>query len=452
MTGFLWLGALLVLPICGWPLLSHPAYARFSVAARVVLSGAAGAALLSFTMTVAVLAGLQWRTGVLVLASVLLAYLLRRLAGDSEADEPARDDRGPAWVWLAHLVSFSAVATAFVAAASGAASSPDLLFFWGPKAQSYAAARTIDPAFLGGPFHMFMHAYYPPLVTNVYAFASMAAGRLPWTAAILTFPLLLAALAVGLPGVLRARVGRAAAAAISALVVAAIGYVGIEADIGGNGEMPLLVFETLAIGLLLSTGWDERPTLLLTGLLLAGAAVTKVEGLPFAVAAAGFAVLARRKPWRGAARSLAALLGPAAASLAMWFAFGATRKLFFGYSESGRFLDIYPDRLGAVVRTISMNLLGAGHGLPWLVPFACLLAAVPLSRRALVPLGTAVVLAAFFVFTYLHRAEDPSLWISWSAARVFSPLGVLLALAATCGDAPSRPQSSGLSARESPPR
>ena len=432
MTGILWLAAYLVLPICGWPLLSHPAFRRLSVAARLVLSGAAGAALLSFAMTVAVLAGLKWRTGVLVLGSAVLAWLLRRLAGPASpaAAPPGADDAGSLGRRLANVVSFAAVAAAFVAAAAGAASSPDLLFFWGPKAQAYAIARTIDPGFLGNAFHRFMHPYYPPLVTNVYAFASMAAGRLPWTAAILTFPALLAALALGLPGTLPRGIGRARAAAVAALAVAAIAYAGIEADIGGNGEMPLLLFETLAMALLLSPEASERPTQLLAGLLLAGAAVTKVEGLPFAVAAAVLAVLARPDPLRGAGRALATLLGPAAAALAVWFAFGASRHLFVGYAESGRFLDLYPARLAAVVKTVLFNLLAAGHGLPWIVPLACLVACLPLARRIIVPLGTAAALGAFFVFTYLHRPEDPSLWISWSAARIFTPIAMLLAVAA----------------------
>ena len=109
-------------------------------------------------------------------------------------------------------------------------------------------------------------------------------------------------------------------------------------------------------------------------------------------------------PGRRALRALALLLGPATATLAVWFAFGASRNLFSGYSESGRFLDLYPARLAAVVKTVLVNLLATGHGLPWIVPLVCLLAAPPLARRALVPLGTAAVLAAFFVFTYLHRA------------------------------------------------
>ncbi len=435
MTGILWLAAYLVLPVCGWPLLGHPAFRRYPLAARLVLAGVAGAAMLSFTMTVAVLAGVRWRMGALVILSAVLAWLLRRLAGPSASVELPKTDPGdPVWTWTARLVSVGAVGAAFVGAASGAASSPDLLFFWGPKAQAYAQGGTIDPEFLGSAFHQFMHPYYPPLVTNLFAFASMAAGRLPWTAAILTFPLLLAALALGLPGLLGERVGRARAAAISALAVAAIAYAGLEADIGGNGEMPLLTFEALAMGLLLSPAAPERATQLLAGILLAGAAVTKVEGLPFALAAAGLAAVSQRLPGRRALRVLALLLGPATAALAVWFAFGASRHLFRGYSESGRFLDLYPARLAAVVKTVILNLLATGHGLPWIVPLICLLAAPPLARRALVPLGTAAVLAAFFVFTYLHRPEDPSLWIAWSAARIFIPIAMLVTVAAACSD------------------
>jgi len=439
-TGLLWLAAYLVLPICGWPLLSHPGYRRFPPTARIVLAGAAGAAGLSFTMTAAALAGVKWRTGVLVLASVGLVCLLRPLAGRTA---PASEVFGPKggdspWRWLAHLVSLSAVCAAIVAAASGAATSPDLLFFWGPKAQAYAQARTIDAGFLRAAFHAFMHPYYPPLVTNLFAFASIAAGRFLWTAAILTFPMLLGAMALGLPGLLGDGVGRARAAAISALAVAAIGYAGMEADIGGNGDMPLLLFETLAVALLVSPAAPERPTQLLVGILLAGAVATKVEGLPFAVAAAGFAVLSQWNSGRRLLRPLALLLGPAAVALAAWFLYGASRHLFAGYSESVGFLHIFPARTPAVVATILSWLLAAGHGLPWIVPFLCLFAAVPLARRALVPIGAAAVLTAFFIFTYLHRSEDPSLWISWSAARIFSAVAMLLAVASACSSPDTR--------------
>jgi len=142
---------------------------------------------------------------------------------------------------------------------------------------------------------------------------------------------------------------------------------------------------------------------------------------------------ASRPVWKTAAR----LLLPTALALSAWFAFGATRRLFFGYSEYGRVLDLHPNHFPVVVAAIARALWSAGHGLPWLVPLACLLAALPLSRRAWLPLGTAAALTGFFLFTYIHRAEDPSMWISWSAARIFSPVAMLLALAATCARDPS---------------
>jgi hypothetical protein len=433
-TGFAWLAAFLVLPVCGWALLSHPSYARLSLASRIVLSGAAGGALLSFVMTLFVLAGVRWRTSALVLTTVVLAAglraVLRRLQPPPE-EGAASAERGALVTRIAQVILLAAVAAALAAAASGAASSPDLLFFWGPKAQHSAMARTIDPAFLGGAFHNFMHPYYPPLVTNLYAFASMAAGRLPWTAAILTFPLILGALALGLPGVLRRSIGRPYAFAASALAIGAMTCVGIEADIGGNGEMPLLLFETLATAVLLSPAAAQRPMQILAGLLLAGAAATKVEGLPFAIAAAALAAILRPGAWTARARALAILLAPTAAALGAWFAFGASRGLFTGYSGTGRVFDIHPDHAWIVIRSIAYNLLAVGRGLPWLVPFACLAFALPLARRAAIPLGTAAGLTAFFLFTYIHRAEDPSQWISWSAARIFSPVAMLLALAVT---------------------
>ena len=249
---------------------------------------------------------------------------------------------------------------------------PDLLFFWGPKAQQFALARTFDEAFMRDAFHGYMHSYYPPLVTNIWAFASLAAGRFLWTAAVLTFPVLLGALALGLPGILRASLGRTAAAAASALAVASIGLIGMEADIGGNGDMPLLAFQTLAMALLLSPAATRGPTALLSGLLLAGAASTKVEALPFVIAAAVLFAILRREPGRHAGWKLVALLlAPTVLSLAAWFAFGATRGLFRGYSEHGTFLDLHPDHFPIVVKAIARTLGRTAWGLPWLIPLAC---------------------------------------------------------------------------------
>jgi hypothetical protein len=430
--GYVWLATFLLFPVAGWPLLSHPGFRRFPFASRLVLAGGVGAVLMSFLMTASALLGARWHVGLLIGAAMLIAAGLRA-ALPSAASDPAVSKEPVAAVGAAgHALSLVAVLTALLATASGAASSPDLVFFWGVKAQHYAAARTVDVAFLQDPFHLFMHAYYPPLVTNLFALASIVAGRFVWTAALLTFPLLLAAIAAGLSGILRAWLAQPAAAAFSALVVSALGYLGMEADIAGNGEMPLLFFETMAMALLLSPHGTERSTQLLAGLLLAGAAVTKVEGLPFVVAAAVLFVLRRHEGAWSAAKRLLLLLSPTAVALIAWFAFGATRRLFLGYGGGGRFLDLHVDHVWTVVKAIGHALSSTGQGLPWLVPLAVLAAAGRLRPPALLPLGVAAALTGFLLFTYIHRSEDPTLWISWSAARVFSPVAMLLGLAATC--------------------
>ncbi|MET0619090.1 MAG: hypothetical protein ABW056_02360 [Thermoanaerobaculia bacterium] len=447
MTGLVWLASLLLLGLAGLPLLLHRAFAGYPLSTRLVLAGASGAALVSFAMTAAVLLGVPWNVPGLVAAGAALAAGLRLflkppLAFTAAAPRPSELGETPRALAAAILLVI-AVGAALGATFAGAATSPDLFFFWGPKAQQFAIARTFDAAFMRDEFHQHMHAYYPPLVANLGAFASMAAGRMSWTGATLTFPLLLALLAAGLPGALADRLGRAQAAAVAALTIAAISCLGVDADIAGNGEMPLLLFETLAIALLLSEAAARPPTQLLAGILLAGAAATKVEGFPFILSAAALFFLARPEASRPFWPTAGRLLLPAAAMLSAWFAFGASHRIFFGYSGYGTLFDLHPGHFGIVLAAVGRSLSTTGHALPWLVPLGCLLAALPLTHRWLLPIGTAALLTAFFLFTYIHRAEDPSLWISWSAARIFSPVAMLIALAASLGSrGEGRPTSS----------
>ena len=60
MDGATWLAALVFLPAVGSPLLAHRSFGRFPFWSRVVLSGAAGAALVSFSMTLLALADRAW--------------------------------------------------------------------------------------------------------------------------------------------------------------------------------------------------------------------------------------------------------------------------------------------------------------------------------------------------------------------------------------------------------
>jgi hypothetical protein len=426
-AGLVWLAVFPLLALAGAPLLAHPAFAGIPRLARAVLAGAAGAALVSLTMTVFALLGIPWSLPAVLLAAIAFGFLLRRGLSPRATRAPGTGRFG-----LAGLVAAIAVAAAFLATTAGSASSPDLLFFWGAKAQRFALARTVDATYLGDPSLSYMHAYYPPLVTNLYALASMAAGRMSWTAATYLFPVLLAALAAALPGILRwgSPARGTAAAAASALAVAAIAVIGMEADVGGNGEMPLLLFEALAIALLISPVGRGAAGQRLAGWLLAGAVTAKIEGLPFALAAIAAFLWMERGPRVAAALRV---LGPTVLLLAAWFVFGASRRLFWGYSGEGKFFDFHPEFTGAVLRAIARTLAATGYGLPYLLPLVCLLAVLPrLGARAAIPLAAAAGLAAFGFVIYLDRPADPTVWIAWSAARVLSPIPVAFALALGC--------------------
>jgi hypothetical protein len=435
-----WLGSLGLFPLVGAPVLSHPRFRSLGPAARVVLSGASGAVIASFAMTLFTLARLRWGVGSVAAVALALACGVRAALPASPVPAPnlgTGERRSPAEI-LAGLVSALGVAAAFFATLAAAATSPDLFFFWGPKAQRFAAVRGFDAAYLAEPSHAYMHAYYPPLVGNLGALVSIAAGRFSWTSATLTFPVLLGAIAAALPGILRGAAGRLRSAAVSSLVVTALAVVGIRASVAGNADMPLVFFETLAVALLVRIDSGETAIQLLAGLLLAGAAAAKVEGLVVAAAVPLlFLALRRDRPTiRATTASAVRLLAPTAATLGAWFGVGAATGLFHEYSEYGAFFALHPEYARAVASALPAALGRAGLGLPYLVPLAVLPFAGRPARATWLPLGAAACLIVFLVFAYLHDVRDPSQWIAWSAARVLMPVPALLALALAAGGRP----------------
>lgn len=445
-AGHLWLASFLVFPIVGAPLVNARMFRVFGLPTRAVLSGGVGMVLVSWTMTAFALVRLSWGP-LIVIVSAGIAFALRFALRREESPPPLLPGEGRgegadrAITLIAYALTAVSLLAAFAATASARSTSPDLLLFWGSKAQQFAAARTIDADFLKAPFLEYLHVYYPPLVTNVFAFGAMVAGRLPWGAATLTFPLLLAATAIGLGGILRTASGAPPAAATAALVTSASALLGIHASVAGNAEPFLLFFEILAVALLLTPAAATTGGKLVAGLLLAGAATSKVEGLPFVFATAVLFVLVDRERSRPVVRTVLLLIGPTIVALGIWFAFGRIHDLFRGYRGYGEILTIRWDKLSEVLTAIANALWKVGYALPWLVPLAVWLLTGPRSRRVLLPFGIAIALSGFLVFTYSTTAGDPKLLIAWSAARVFSPLTALFALAAYASRAPRRDTS-----------
>jgi len=424
-----WLAAFAAPILAGIPVGFVRALGSLSAGARLALSAAAGWFSIALWMTLLATAGVRWNPFWLMVltggANALLASLLDRRSTVGlqswTANVIARR--------LGLLLLAVAVLVAVSATIAGAATSADLLLFWGPKGQAFGAARTIDVGFLADPAREYLHASYPPLLTNLYAFATMIAGRFSWLGATATFALFAAGLALALPGMLRLSTTADRAAVSAAVIVCGIVLLGMEADVAGNGEMPLLFFETLAMAILISPAAVARPMQLVAGMLLGGAACTKVEGLPYVIAAVTIFLLLRRRQlnlWPSFLR----LAGPTALSLAVWFLFGASTGLFRGYQGSGALRVVYPDTVGDVLAGIARELWRVGYGLPFLAAAALVAVRGRPLRPALLPLGTAAALGTFFVLTYLHEPKPPALWISWTAARIYSPLVPLLALGA----------------------
>jgi hypothetical protein len=424
--GLVWLLAFLALPSAGAPLFLHPAFQRYGLPCRAALSAGVGAVVLSFVMTLAALAGAAWGILWLVAASMAVSALLR-LALRSEPEDPKAPDPGPPFPGrLSITILALSVAAALYATRTALATSMDLFLFWGPKAEAFASARTIEAAFLRA--HLDMHPDYPPLVTNVFAFATMLAGRFPWGASTFAFPLVTAGLALALPGLLGAGRPRDPAFAVSALVIASTTLLGIALNVAGNGDSILLFFEVCAAALLTAPDAWRGSRLLLAGLFLAGAASAKVEGLVFVVAAAAlFLLLDRRARTR---RAVSLVLLPTGASLLAWFAFGAKTRLFGFYEGYGSFFTLHWESLPLILRTLAGELFSVAWGLPFLLPIAVLLATPQRARSSWIPLGSAALLSAFFVFTYLHTNYLLVEWIGWSAGRIYTPVAALLALAA----------------------
>ena len=448
-SGSLWLASFVAFPIVGFPILKHPAFRGFGLACRLVLAGGVGMVLVSWTMTVFALANARWGPPILLVSvaiAVGIRLALRGVQGEGRSSpSPLRGEgrgEGSTSTLLAVAIIVVSILAAVAATMSGLATSSDLLLFWGPKAQQFAAARTIDVAFLTFPFLEYLHVYYPPLVTNVFAFATMIAGRFPWGAATLTFPVLLTATAIGLRGILNTDPEAPPAAATSALATSAIALLGIHAMVAGNAEPFLLFFEVLAVALLLTPVAGSAPGKLVAGLLLAGSAASKVEGLAFLIAVVAVFLFIEKERRGSIPKTLLLLVGPAIVSVGTWFVFGAARKLFYGYQGYGRFLDIRWDHVDEVLSGFGSALWKGGYGLPFVVPLLVLLLTPGKTRRALVPIGIAVLLVGFVAFTYVHGDIDPRIWIGWSGARVLSPTTALLALAAWCSRdrrAPSAP-------------
>jgi hypothetical protein len=422
-TGGRFLLALAVLPLLGLPA-ARRLVPGLSAWAALGVAGVFGALVVCLGTWILSIAGISWSVP-LIIALALFPALTPRRRTKKESGLIPEGQGSPA----AAIAVFLVLAVVTYAAATTRATAADLLLFWGAKGQRFAQARAIDVEFLREPMHQLMHPDYPPMLTSLYAWGALAAGRFAWGAATLTLPLFLALALAAFYGLAERAIGRRVAAEHTALLAAVLGFLSVRNLTAGNADMLLTYFEVVALSALVFAGDDDEGRIV-AAVALTGAVLTKVEGTVFAALLVGAFILF------GMSRGLRRVQGAVSLALPPFLAFAA----WLAYCRFHGLLDIYGPRPGpttahvpAILRQILHEASFASAYAPWIV-FLVLLVWGAKSRAAAVPLVCGAGFLAFLVYMYATSQVDPWLWVFWSAARLLvTPLVCLaVASAAAC--------------------
>jgi hypothetical protein len=351
-------------------------------------------------MWIEALAGIPWTWIALGIPLCVAAAALGR--------RWSREGARPYTIWAITLLAIYGVATA-------RETNADLLFFWGPKAQRFFMARTIDVAFLKFPHYYLMHPDYPPLQPLVYAWNSIAAHRFSYFGATFLAPLYLLAAVLAFRDLARKDV-------FAILLAALLAFGFASGRVAGGADPQLLLFEIVALTAL--TFREDCD--LIAAIALAGAAFTKVEGSAFAVIVIVAFAITRRNVKRAAI-----VAAPAIVLLGSWIAFARHHDLLDSYARGGA--PMHLDALGLVLYVAGFEASYRAAYLPWIA----VLAPLPFGRnwsRAALPLLVAAGSIASILFFYLHE-PNAVWWIKASAERVLlTPLSALLVASAAASE------------------
>src|SRR5262249_10765408 len=352
--------------------------------------------------------GIRWSVWLMIIPPVLIG-----LSRGGFRRERRKDIRLGGAARFALMILLLTLGAATYAAATARATSFDLLFFWGTKGQRFAQKASIDVNFLGDPAHCLMHADYPPMLPCLYAWATLVTGRFAWGAALLSLPLFLALAVLTFFGFARSTLGRDDALEQASILAVLLALVLIEGYTAGGAEPLLVYFEVVALSALVFAA-DRPEGMPAAAVGLAGAAVTKVEGLVFAALLIGAVALFLRGSCRW--RPLALLAGTPTIFLAAWVIFCRSHGLLESYD--------LPARSRATLVYLPIVLREVGRGASYSTRFAPWIAVLALAVRgkrspvSLIALAVALGFAGFTVLAYLTSKDDPRQWIVWSASGV----------------------------------
>lgn len=411
MSGAIWLAAIALLALPGTIVWRLPFVARMGRAARWALAFATGAFVAALVMYVYAVAGVHWTRVNIALPLVVLAVLGLRRPATADPLPQTRNRRSATGdrILLAVILIILTYAILDARATCG-----DLVYIWGPKAQAFTVARTIDTKFLAFPHYYLMHPDYPPLVPMIYSWGSIAAHHFAWWGALLLSVGVVASLA----GVLY---GFGASSRSVVFVVAVLTYGFVFAYVAGGADPFLLLFEGIAV-IALTFAPESRDAQWIAAASLAAAAFCKVEGLSFAIIVAFAFLLTQRRVGRAIA-----LLAPTLILIGSWLLFARHYKLLDQYARARTPMHwpLLPGVLGRVGGR-------AAYGALWLPWIAALVPSV--WRPARFPLLVGAGAFAATIFFYLHTA-DPWYWIDSSADRILLTPLLCLAVAASAAGA-----------------
>lgn len=400
---------------------------HWSLPARAAVAYGTGAVALTLHATVLSAIAIPWTVATLALPLIALsgtALMLTLRWSPARRGSPVHPERP----WFAWAITAAGLLHYALSVISLRSTSMDYLYFWGPKAVRFTAARGIDATLLADPFFMHLRPTYPLLVPVGYSWDSMLTGRMLWRLEMLDSAIWLAAAAVIVHAILaetygpRARIGAAFwSVAISASAAASYS--------AGNAEAPLVFYVTIAAAALANA---DRGLEIIAAIMLAGSVLTKSEGRVLwiaIVAGAALAALVRRER-RTARRFVPAVIVPAAA-LGVWYGYQLLHRLpLRDEMRQAVFSDLDFSRAG-IVATTMFRFLGEGTwGLGWVVAIAVLLICRKSWREAILPAAASLSVMALYLVYYLHERRPLELVMFWEVPRISQPSLSLLILAA----------------------
>jgi len=425
MTVALFIVATLSVALFGLPAAFHPLIRRGGLAARCGAAYLFGALVLTVWGTTLSVAGIRWSITSISVPLVVLAggsTLVIRRRVESGTD-PSQHDGYDSWVGFAWAIAASALLYLAWRFTGTYCTSADLLFFWGTKATRFAANGGFDSSLLSWPYFVHAHINYPPMHTMQLAWAAIVARTMAWTAAPGLSFVWIASTVFVLEALLRPRMGRRESTSLAALWSVVMAASMVASRSGGNAEPALVAYLTIACAALLvwtpsaGMGWTA-----FTGAALAGAALTKNEGLVAAAllvaGAAARDLLMRHRGWWKRTCVLSAI--PIGA-VGLWYLFLWLHELPMSDPIRERAGSLHLEHLATIMAATPAGLAaGTLTGSWWLC-----VAALIVARRSPVPALPAVALCVgvlgFSFAYYLHVAQNPTLLIGWTLPRLCQP-------------------------------